>query len=72
MVARRSKIYSYKRSFNGFAARLKPHEAKLLSGMVIDIDSSSSVILSKTCMTFFFSFLLLLFYRERRCNFSVS
>ncbi|KAL1541375.1 hypothetical protein AAHA92_25605 [Salvia divinorum] len=31
MVARRSKIYSYKRSFNAFAARLKPHEAKLLS-----------------------------------------
>ncbi|KAG6401593.1 hypothetical protein SASPL_138455 [Salvia splendens] len=31
VVARRSKIYSYKRSFNGFAARLKPHEAKLLS-----------------------------------------
>ncbi|KAH6837793.1 Subtilisin-like serine endopeptidase family protein [Perilla frutescens var. hirtella] len=31
LVARKSRIYSYKRSFNGFAARLLPHEAKLLS-----------------------------------------
>ncbi|PIN16828.1 Cucumisin [Handroanthus impetiginosus] len=31
MIARSSKIYSYGRSFNGFAARLLPHEAKLLS-----------------------------------------
>ncbi|KAG8374137.1 hypothetical protein BUALT_Bualt11G0099600 [Buddleja alternifolia] len=31
MVAKASKIHSYGRSFNGFAARLLPHEAKLLS-----------------------------------------
>ncbi|KAK1389626.1 subtilisin-like protease SBT4.15 [Heracleum sosnowskyi] len=30
-IARESKIYSYKRSFNGFAARLLPHEATYLS-----------------------------------------
>ncbi|KAI3447480.1 hypothetical protein Pfo_004145 [Paulownia fortunei] len=31
IIARNSKIHSYGRSFNGFAARLLPHEAKLLS-----------------------------------------
>ncbi|KAJ4829848.1 hypothetical protein Tsubulata_035045 [Turnera subulata] len=30
-LARKSKIYSYKRSFNGFAARLLPHEVNRLS-----------------------------------------
>ncbi|KAF5750494.1 subtilase family protein [Tripterygium wilfordii] len=30
-VARKSRIYSYVKSFNGFAARLLPHEAKRLS-----------------------------------------
>ncbi|KAL1813286.1 hypothetical protein ACET3Z_023351 [Daucus carota] len=30
-IARESKIYSYRRSFNGFAARLLPHEATYLS-----------------------------------------
>lgn len=32
-IARESKIYSYRRSFNGFAARLLPHEATYLSSM---------------------------------------
>lgn len=31
-MARDSTIYSYGRSFNGFAARLLPHEAKMLAG----------------------------------------
>ncbi|KAL8509394.1 hypothetical protein ACS0TY_016561 [Phlomoides rotata] len=31
MIARNSKIHSFGRSFNGFAARLLPHEAKLLA-----------------------------------------
>ena len=30
-LARKSKIYSYGRSFNGFAAKLLPHEAQKLA-----------------------------------------
>ncbi|KZV27940.1 xylem serine protein 1-like [Dorcoceras hygrometricum] len=32
IIAKNSKIHSYGRSFNGFVARLLPHEAELLSG----------------------------------------
>jgi hypothetical protein len=36
-IAKNSKIYSYGKNFNGFAARLLPHEVKRLSGIYIYI-----------------------------------
>lgn len=32
-IARESKIYTYRKSFNGFVARLLPHEVQSLSGI---------------------------------------
>ena len=32
MIAKESKIHSYGRSFNGFVAKLLPHEATRLAG----------------------------------------
>ncbi|KAL9318988.1 hypothetical protein ACSQ67_015505 [Phaseolus vulgaris] len=38
-LARKSKIHSYGKSFNGFAARLLPHEAEKLLGISLDCPS---------------------------------
>lgn len=43
-IARESKIHSYGKSFNGFAARLLPHEVERLQGMCVFI----CIILQKT------------------------
>lgn len=55
-IARESKIYSYGKSFNGFAARLLPHEATKLSSNLILNSNSNCIIKFHSLLLFDMSF----------------